>query len=109
MNEEYNTFFSESYNEIIETIYAKHLKTVCTNTDLFDIYGRGGKIYAEIFALNIHFKRWQDPESYDHFLAFCIAGWVKDHIRNKSLTGLTQEQIADSITKLNIDWIEKKR
>lgn len=31
MNEEYNTFFSESYNEIIETIYAKHLKTVCIN------------------------------------------------------------------------------
>ncbi len=63
MNEEYNTFFSESYSDIIETIYTKHLKTVCINTDLFYIYGRCGKIYAEIFALNIHFKRWKDPES----------------------------------------------
>jgi len=39
-------------------------------------------------------------------LVYLIASWVKDNIKNRNLTNLSQKQIAEGITNQLFSWLE---
>ncbi len=66
-------------------------------SDYKHLLGRAGKIYNEI----VHYNMLSDPQNtnneFDHYLVYCIAGWIKE---NKPLyvCGKSQKEIAADIT-----------
>lgn len=91
------------YLSEIEKIYHKHTDSIEDN--YFLILGRCGRIYADICSLNKKLKL-SDGTVYDHYLVYCIAGWVLEHIRDKDcLVGVSQRQLAHDITDNILDYL----
>lgn len=82
------------YEEKIKNIYENNTYDVYTYTELL---GRGGRIYSEISDLNSELCITCADE-YDHYLAYCIAGWMKDHLGLACLSSVSQKQLAQDIT-----------
>lgn len=83
------------YSEKVKSIYVKN--TLDLDDDYIDLLGRGGRIYSEIRTLNDSLSMG-DYNEYDHYLAYCIAGWLKDNLRLSCLDYKSQNEIARDIT-----------
>jgi hypothetical protein len=83
------------YSDRIKTIYIKH--TFDLKDDYNELLGRCGRIYADISSYNQSLSIG-DFYTYDHYLAYCIAGWVLDNLRFTCLKGKTQKNLAGDIT-----------
>lgn len=86
----------DQYLSEIDNIYRKHTENLLDDYDL--ILGRGGRIYADICSIN---KKYclTDTSIYDHYLVYCIAGWILEHVRNLDcLVGISQRKLAHDIT-----------
>lgn len=91
-----NGLSNEQYISEINNVYFKHTDNLCDDYDL--ILGRGGRIYADICAINKKYKL-TDGSIYDHYLVYCIAGWILEHIKNLDcLVGISQKKLAHDIT-----------
>jgi len=86
------------YSERIKMIYATYLSEIPRNSDVSYIYSLSGKIYDEITNLNVQVDLWDRTSRFDPTQVYLIAGWVKDNIKNRNLTNLSQKQIAEGIT-----------
>ena len=86
---------SSEYSERIKTIYIKH--TFDLQDNYSELLGRGGRVYSEISSLNKSLSIC-DNNNYDHYLVYCIAGWMKDNLRFSCLAGKSQKQVAGDIT-----------
>jgi len=106
MNENFDDFNPELYHKYITESYARHLKEIPNNSTLFYIYGQCGKVYDEIFNLNIDYALWKNQNEFDHTLVYLIAGWVKDNVKNDNLTHLSQKQVAEGVTKQILSLIQ---
>lgn len=94
---------SEDYSNTIQSIYIKH--TFDLGNDYVDLLGRGGRIYAEIRNLNDSLSMG-DYNVYDHYLAYCIAGWMKDNLRLSCLDCKSQKEIAGDITNQILAYLK---
>lgn len=86
----------DQYISEIDNIYRKHTENLFDDYNL--ILGRGGRIYADICSVN---KKYclTDTSIYDHYLVYCIAGWILEHIKNLDcLVGVSQRKLAHDIT-----------
>ena len=83
------------YLERIKTIYIKH--TFDLNDNYEELLGRCGRIYSEISSYNQSLSIG-DYFTYDHYLAYCIAGWILDNLNYSCIKGKTQKQLAGDIT-----------
>lgn len=93
----------ETYLSELDKIYHMHTDTIVN--DYYLILGRGGRIYADICSLNIKYNL-SDGSVYDHYLVYCIAGWILEHVRNiDCLIGVSQKQLAHDITDNILDYL----
>ncbi len=84
------------YISKINSIYEIHTDDIYDDYDI--VLGRGGRIYADICELNKK-HGLRDGNEYDHYLVYCIAGWILDHIRTLDcLLGISQKKLAHDIT-----------
>lgn len=83
------------YSKRIKTIYMKH--TFDLKDDYNELLGRCGRIYADISSYNQSLSIG-DFYTYDHYLAYCIAGWVLDNLSFTCINGKTQKNLAGDIT-----------
>lgn len=86
---------SNDYSDKVKSIYIKN--TFDVGDDYIELLGRGGRIYSDIRTLNDTLSMGNYNE-YDHYLAYCIAGWLKDNLRLPCLNYKSQEEIARDIT-----------
>lgn len=89
------------YISKINAIYKIHTDDMYDDYDV--VLGRGGRIYADICELNKTF-RLKDGDEYDHYLVYCIAGWILDHVRTLDcLLGVSQKKLAHDkyLVKIN--------
>lgn len=93
----------KSYNDEINNIYAQYLleKPIANYQHLL---GRAGNVYNDIVHYNMRLGICKDNSSYDHFLAYCIAGWIKDNL--SIVSNKTQQEIAKDITDNIIRYLE---
>lgn len=86
----------DQYLSEIDNVYREHTENLFDDYDL--ILGRAGRIYADICSIN---KKYclTDTSVYDHYLVYCIAGWILEHVKNlDSLVGVSQRKLAHDIT-----------
>lgn len=65
--------------------------------DYEHLLGRAGKVYNEIVHHNMLMNPENANDEYDHYLVYCIAGWIKENIPSL-VYGKTQSEIASDIT-----------
>lgn len=63
-----------------------------------EIIDSAGIIYNNIVQLNYKLGLWKDINEYDHFLVYCMAGWIKENLDNANVRRTSQEEIAEDIT-----------
>lgn len=91
------------YLSELDKIYHTHTDTIIN--DYYLILGRGGRIYADICSLNMRYDL-SDGTVYDHYLVYCIAGWILEHVRGiDCLVGVSQRQLAHDITENILDYL----
>lgn len=91
------------YISKINAIYQAHTDDMYDDYDI--VLGRGGRIYADICDLNKKYGLKEDDE-YDHFLVYCISGWILDHVRTLNcLLGVSQEKLAHDITENILNYL----
>lgn len=99
---ESNGMSTEEYSEQIEAIYDRH------TYDLYDNYkellGRGGRIYSDIRLLNNSLSIGV-YEEYDHYLVYCIAGWMIDNLNLECLMYKSQRELAKDITDQIFEYL----
>lgn len=85
------------YQKRIDSIYHQHTDGMMDDYSI--VLGRAGRIYSDITNYNIQ-SNLVAATSYDHFLVFCIAGWI---LSNKTsldcLIGISQDKLAHDITE----------
>jgi hypothetical protein len=86
---------TDNYSKKIKSIYFNH--TFDLRDDYTELLGRGGRIYSDIRNLNNSLSMGSYNE-YDHYLVYCIAGWMKDNLQLSCLDYKGQEKIAGDIT-----------
>mgnify|MGYP003294691592 CR=1 FL=1 len=81
-------------------------ETYDLNDDYEEIKGRAGRIYSDICELN-DICGIRIYGEYDHYLVFCIAGWLIDNKPNLyCLRGKTQKQVASDITNQIFEYLK---
>lgn len=68
----------------IQKVYMKHTLDLNSYDSYFEILGRCGRIYSDLSALNQKYGVSTNIGEYDHYLVYCIAGWMKDNKTNLS-------------------------
>lgn len=63
-----------------------------------ELLGCAGECYDSIRKYNASLEKGPSYCQFDHFLVFCIAGWMKDHISNTIIKSKSQKAIAEDIT-----------
>lgn len=86
---------SKGYSDRIKYIYIQN--TYDLDDDYIELLGRCGRIYSKIRDLNYSISIGEYNE-YDHYLAYCIAGWIKDNLHLSCLNNKSQKDIAGDIT-----------
>lgn len=94
------------YSMMVERTYQRYFAQVTEDSTLPYVYQQAGKVYKDISQMNLNTKKWTKTSEFDHELLFYIAGWIKDHIVNKSVRSLTQTELAGRITDKIIAYIE---
>lgn len=88
-------YTNEEYTRRINSIYIKH--TFDMPDDYKILLGRGGRIYSDISEIN-HSLGIRCINEYDHYLAYCIAGWLIDNLKMSCTSNVSQENLAKDIT-----------
>lgn len=91
-----NTSVSK-YGENIEKIYFSYFGER-NHSDYAQILGEAGKVYDNITKYNLSLGLRKNYKEYDHFLAYCIAGWIKDNVNNNTVSNKSQKEIAGDVT-----------
>lgn len=92
----------QTYEEKINRIYENQLDTQFNS--LKNLLGICGCIYEEISLFNE--KLGIKPiNEYDHYLVYCIAGYVKEHFELDCIKTYSQQQLADAITNQIFDYL----
>lgn len=98
-------YSKELYIDQVNAIYYKH--TCDLSDDYTELLGRAGRIYSDMCDLNVLSGiRNRYTREYDHYLVYCIAGWMKDHLSLDCLNGKSQRWIADDITNHILEYLE---
>lgn len=102
---------NELYMEEVNAIYRDHTYDLDnSNDDYMELLGRAGRIYSDMCNLNILSGiRKKDSNEYDHYLVYCIAGWMKDHLLLNCLDGKSQKVIAEDITNYILEYLRNKK
>lgn len=87
----------QEYNNEISLIYHSYLDG-CSKESCPYLLGQAGKVYDKIVRYNLYLGLWSDYYRYDHYLAYCIAGWIKDNLWNNTADRKTQKEVAADIT-----------
>lgn len=96
-------YTGESYSRRINTIYYKH--TYDMPNDYIEILGRGGRIYSDISDFNQSLGIGE-YHVYDHYLTYCIAGWLIDNTNQACLANVSQEKLAKDITDQILSYLK---
>lgn len=96
-------YTGERYSRCINTIYYKH--TYDMPNDYIEVLGRGGRIYADISELNQSVEIGE-YNVYDHYLVYCIAGWLIDNTNQPCLKNVSQKKLAKDITDQIFSYLE---
>ena len=101
---------NELYIEKVNAIYRDHTCDLNKlNDNYIEILGRTGRIYSDMCNLNILSGiRDKNSTEYDHYLVYCIAGWMKDHLLLSCLDGKNQKEITRDITNYILDYLKNK-
>ena len=91
-----NTTLQE-YEDEINSIYHSYMDG-CSRESYSYLLGQAGKVYDKIVRYNLYLGLWPDYYRYDHYLAYCIAGWIKDNLWNNTADNKTQKEVAADIT-----------
>ena len=90
----------------IQKVYMKHTLDLNLSNSYFEILGRCGRIYSDLSALNQKYGVSTNIGEYDHYLAYCIAGWMKDNKTNlSSIRNKSQKELAHDITNQILDYL----
>lgn len=87
-----------------KTDYDKHINylyamSFCDTSLCYkELLGCAGKCYDSIRRYNTSLKIGPDYNLFDHFLIYCIAGWMKEHVSNTTVKTISQKEIARDIT-----------
>jgi|GEM_PF-1521667 len=101
-------YSNELYIEKVNAIYYDH--TYDLDDDYSELLGRAGRIYSDMCDLNIlSGVRKRNSGEYDHYLVYCIAGWMKDHLSLSCLEAKSQRRIADDITNHILNYLLMQR
>ena len=102
---------NELYIEKVNAIYRDHTCDLNKlNDNYIEILGRTGRIYSDMCNLNILSGiRDKNSTEYDHYLVYCIAGWMKDHLLLSCLDGKNQKEITRDITNYILDYLKNKQ
>lgn len=73
--------------------------------DYIEVLGRGGRIYADISELNQSVEIGE-YNVYDHYLVYCIAGWLIDNTNQPCLKNVSQKKLAKDITDQIFSYLE---
>lgn len=95
-------FSVDEYQYQINHIYSSNVFDIDNDIDL--LLGACGRIYSEISSLNQSIG-CGDKDIYDHYLAYCIAGWIIDNVRFSCILGKTQKQLAGEITDQIFEYL----
>lgn len=98
----------QEYNNKIFSIYHSNFYG-CNKESYLYILGQAGKVYNEIVRINLSLGLWSDYYRYDHYLAYCIAGWIKDNLSNKTADIKTQREVAADITNNIFKYIKGEK
>ena len=96
-------YTEDSYSRRINTIYYKH--TYDMPNDYIEVLGRGGRIYSDISELNRSIGIGE-YNVYDHYLAYCIAGWLIDNTNIACQYNVSQEKLAKDITDQILSYLK---
>lgn len=101
-------YSNELYVENVNAIYRDHTYDLdISKDDYIELLGRAGRIYSDMCNLNILSGiRKENSNEYDHYLVYCIAGWIKDHLLLSCLNGKSQREIADDITNNILEYLK---
>lgn len=111
----YINFISNSNVDVVEYyttihhIYETRIGTISQHSTLQSVLNECGKIYGQIFDLNLKYNIWNSRDRFDHFLSFVIAGQVKEKVNNSHIKHLTQEIFADKITKNIFKYLDGEK
>lgn len=95
------------YIEKLNAIYYDN--TYDLKDNYIELLGRAGRIYSDICNLNIlSGLREKESDKYDHYLVYCIAGWMKDHLTLNCLARKSQKEIANDITNQILNYLHWK-
>lgn len=94
IKERYST--NKIYNVHIDNLYAMSFRdySLCYR----DLLGCAGKCYDSIRKYNASLGKGPSYYQFDHFLVYCIAGWMKEHLVSTVIKSKTQKEIAGDIT-----------
>ena len=96
-------YTGERYSRRINTIYYEH--TYDMPNDYIEVLGRGGRIYSDLSELNQSLGIGE-YNVYDHYLAYCIAGWLIDNTNLPCLKNVSQKKLAKDITDQIFSYLE---
>lgn len=100
------SLFEDVLMNEIQKVYIKHTLDLNSYNSYFEIRGRCGRIYSDLSALNQKYGVSTSIGEYDHYLAYCIAGWLKDNKTNLSfIRNKSQKELAHDITNQILDYL----
>lgn len=91
-----------SYKGKVQDIYCRYLKQEPFNLDI--LLGQCGCIYSEISQLNEELGI-KPINTYDHYLVFCISGYILNNCKYQCVGNLNQEELANAITNQILDYL----
>lgn len=96
----------KEYTSQVDQIYDKYLKGLQNNSQEY-ILAQAGKVYDEITILNHKVGLKNNYEEYDHFLAYCIAGYIIKQ-SGHALLFKSQDKLASDITNNIFSYIRSR-
>lgn len=98
----------DNYKTEIEHIYRQHLCCKPIN-DYKYLLGQAGKVYDDIVHYNMRFGINGNNTEFDHFLVYCIAGWIKDNMQSFLVINKSQKELAGDITDNIINYLNTRK
>lgn len=87
----------EKYEKNIMCLYQTNFnKNVCTTYR--EVLNQAGMLYDSIRKYNMTLGVGPEYNQYDHYLVYCIAGWIKENIHISEVKSKSQKVIAQNIT-----------
>lgn len=92
----------QTYEKQIIEIYHSNLNLIWDSIDY--LLGACGRIYSEISSINEELMI-KSANTYDHYLVYCIAGYIIDNFKFSCVQGFSQKELANAITNQILDYL----